>query len=202
VLTLADGSNMEFPYNVGSNLPIMLSTCMVQMGLTFEDHQLLQEMGTSAYVTVADELNQNLTASQKELLTWHWRLGHATFDGSRSLQQTRGNLQTELKCQSLRQRRRVCLRDLLLCVQHARWPNRLDGIREFLSGCLFQRRKCCCNVASWNLAIWYLSISTYPLCLVVFLIRKEKKQNERSTMVEPCLSTMQPLTFTCDTKFP
>jgi hypothetical protein len=30
-----------------------------------------------ANLTVADEVNQNLTAVKKELLLWHWKLGHA-----------------------------------------------------------------------------------------------------------------------------
>jgi hypothetical protein len=30
--------------------------------------------------TVADETNQNLTPAQKELLSWHWKLGHLGFD--------------------------------------------------------------------------------------------------------------------------
>jgi len=79
VLTLADGPELEFPYNGGSNLPIMLPTKMVQMGLTFEDSHLLMDMGSSAFLMVGNNLNQNITASQKELLTWHWRLGHANF---------------------------------------------------------------------------------------------------------------------------
>jgi hypothetical protein len=30
-----------------------------------------------ANLTVADEVNHNLTAARKELLLWHWKLGHA-----------------------------------------------------------------------------------------------------------------------------
>ena len=78
-LTLADGSSLEFPYNAGSNLPLMLPAKMAQMGLTFEDCHMVRDTGPSAYVTVANDMNQNLTASQKELLTWHWKLGHANF---------------------------------------------------------------------------------------------------------------------------
>jgi hypothetical protein len=80
ILTLADGSDLEFPYNQGSNLPLMLPHTTTQMGLTFEDSQLFRELGSAALVTVADDMNQNITASQKELLTWHWKLGHAHFD--------------------------------------------------------------------------------------------------------------------------
>ena len=79
VLTLADGSVLEFPYNPGSNLPLMLPDMADPMGLTFEDRQTFMTLGTSAFLSVADEVNQNITASQKELLRWHWRLGHANF---------------------------------------------------------------------------------------------------------------------------
>lgn len=79
VLTLADGSGVEFPYNSGSNLPLMLPDTIMQVGMTFEDSELFKDLGTSANITVADVENQNLTASQKELLTWHWKLGHANF---------------------------------------------------------------------------------------------------------------------------
>ena len=42
VLTLADGSKLEFPYNHGSNLPLMLpSVNQAIAGLTFEDQQNL-----------------------------------------------------------------------------------------------------------------------------------------------------------------
>jgi len=30
-------------------------------------------------MSVADETNQNLTKAQKELLQWHWKLGHLRF---------------------------------------------------------------------------------------------------------------------------
>jgi len=79
VLTLADGSALEFPYNSGSNLPLMLPDKITQMGLTFEDSQLFESIGTSEFVTVADDVNENIPASQKELLKWHWKLGHVNF---------------------------------------------------------------------------------------------------------------------------
>jgi len=79
VLTLADGSDLEFPYTSGSNLPLMLPDMMVQMGLTFEDSQLFKSVGTLASVIVVNNLNQNIPASQKELLTWYWKLGHVHF---------------------------------------------------------------------------------------------------------------------------
>jgi len=79
VLTLADGSALEFPYNSRKNLPLMLPNKITQMGLTFEDSQLFESMGTLEFVTVADDMNENIPASQKELFKWHWKLGHANF---------------------------------------------------------------------------------------------------------------------------
>jgi hypothetical protein len=90
VLTLADGSELEFPYNPGSNLPLMLpSVNQAVAGLTFEDSQYLTRPTLlSSFLSVADETNQNLTASQKELLVWHWKLGHAGFQWVQHLAST------------------------------------------------------------------------------------------------------------------
>jgi len=83
VLTLSDGSDCEFPYHNGSNLPLMLPHYQQQVGLTFEDVSYLTSNGginqLSTLMSVADETNQNLTRPQKELLKWHWKLGHANF---------------------------------------------------------------------------------------------------------------------------
>jgi Reverse transcriptase (RNA-dependent DNA polymerase) len=79
-LSLADGTTLEFPFAHGCNLPIMLSKLERQpsIGLSYDDIKGLM-ISASAYVTVADETNQNLTSSQRELLLWHWRLGHANM---------------------------------------------------------------------------------------------------------------------------
>jgi hypothetical protein len=76
ILTLGDGMPLTFPYQPGSTLPMMLTsshfnTPTTKGGLTFEDNNML------ANLTVADEVNQNLTAAKKELLLWHWKLRHA-----------------------------------------------------------------------------------------------------------------------------
>ena len=85
-LTLADGSTLVFPYNSQNNLPLMLPSPNRNVGLTFEDACILGD-GFSArnFMSVADETNQNLTASQKELLVWHWKLGHANFQWIQTL---------------------------------------------------------------------------------------------------------------------
>jgi len=57
-------------------LPAIPST----VGLTFEDFKALSSTtAISTLLSVSDETNQNLSSSQKELLHWHWRLGHANF---------------------------------------------------------------------------------------------------------------------------
>jgi hypothetical protein len=48
------------------------------VGLTHLDITTISNSAV-AFLNVTDEVNQNLTASQKELLLWHWRLGHAHF---------------------------------------------------------------------------------------------------------------------------
>jgi hypothetical protein len=79
VLTLADGSKLEFPYNSGSNLPLMLPDWKPSIGFTYEERVGFKAEAESVFLSVADESNQNITMSQKELLQWHWRLGHAHF---------------------------------------------------------------------------------------------------------------------------
>jgi hypothetical protein len=75
-LTLGDGTTLTFPYQTGSKLAMMLTSShfnnsTTKVGLTFEDTNML------ANLTVADEVNQNLTSEKNELLLWHWKLGHA-----------------------------------------------------------------------------------------------------------------------------
>jgi hypothetical protein len=84
-LTLGCGTALQFPYNEGSSLPLMLTTKALNraskfIGLTFQDFQtsgLDGGGGLETLLSVADETNQNLTAAQKELLLWHQRWGHA-----------------------------------------------------------------------------------------------------------------------------
>jgi hypothetical protein len=75
-LTFGDGTPLTFPYQPGRKLQMMLTSShfnnpTTKIGLTFEDTNML------ANLTVADEVNQNLTAAKKELLLWHWKLVHA-----------------------------------------------------------------------------------------------------------------------------
>jgi hypothetical protein len=75
-LTLGDGTPLTFHYQPGIKLPMMLTYShfnnpTTKVCLTFEDTNM------SANVTVADEVNHNLTAVKKELLLWYCKLVHA-----------------------------------------------------------------------------------------------------------------------------
>lgn len=77
--TLSDGTVMVFPYHPNSNIPLMLTREKQSVGLTYDDTEFLCKQNVASYLSVAAEVNQNITAAQKELLLWHWRLGHASF---------------------------------------------------------------------------------------------------------------------------
>jgi len=77
---LHDGTDLEFPYNAGSNLQLMLPAIPSIVGLIFKDCKALSSTtAISTLLSVSDETNENLSLSQKELLHWHWRLWHANF---------------------------------------------------------------------------------------------------------------------------
>jgi hypothetical protein len=82
-LTLKDGTTLAFPYNAVSTLPLMLTTQYFKrsanfVGLSYADTQQLANTNQMhTFMSVANETNQNLNISQKELLFWHQRLGHA-----------------------------------------------------------------------------------------------------------------------------
>lgn len=90
-LHLPKGGDLDFPYQFGSNLPMMLlndpqfadfaSSERSTAGLTKADVPEL----SCALNCVGEEGNQNITNPAKELLLWHWRLGHAGFNWIQSL---------------------------------------------------------------------------------------------------------------------
>ena len=56
----------------------MLPAEPLHVGLTYEDCTFFGNPDfIQSHLSVADEANQNLTSSQRELLLWHWRLCHA-----------------------------------------------------------------------------------------------------------------------------
>jgi hypothetical protein len=87
-LTVPDKTVLEFPFHGCNNLPLMLPYLDdPTVGLTSHDAVFLASptAGLMSCLSVADESNQNLTASQRELLKWHWRLGHANFQWVQAL---------------------------------------------------------------------------------------------------------------------
>ena len=81
MLTTANGEELQFPYHPGSNLPYMyLAPGVVQAGLSEADLAFLYEsQNAEAFTKMFEDNNYNLSKPQKELLTWHSRLGHAGF---------------------------------------------------------------------------------------------------------------------------
>jgi hypothetical protein len=76
-LTLKDGSQLDFPYQE-NNLPLMLTDehftrKVLTVGLMFEDTTVMATMD------VAKEMNQNLTAPQRELMLWHQKWAHCNL---------------------------------------------------------------------------------------------------------------------------
>ncbi len=73
-MTSPSGSqSVVFPYSNTNNLPIAheanVAALLVPDFAPFTDQAI--------YAAVTDEANQNLTRAQKDLLLWHWQLGHA-----------------------------------------------------------------------------------------------------------------------------
>ena len=78
-LMLPEGVPLYFPYQDDNNLPMMLTNEYIKSqsniaGLSFEECAFL---GNATLNSIVDTTNLNMTASQKELLLWHWKLGHA-----------------------------------------------------------------------------------------------------------------------------
>jgi hypothetical protein len=68
-LEMSDGTMLTFPYNQQSNIPLMLTREQTTVGLTMEDVNFMaQHSNVSAYLSVASEVIQNITAAQKGLV--------------------------------------------------------------------------------------------------------------------------------------
>ena len=74
VLTLPNQLSPCFEYHKGNNPPMAttISSDMVAKVCMAFDAITSQDMSNS----LVEEYNQNLTQAQKELLQWHWKLGH------------------------------------------------------------------------------------------------------------------------------
>ena len=65
-LTLPHRTTLRIPYNAANNLPITSAARPLSLAKNNFEYNLC----------VTDKANQNLTVPQKELLCWHFRLGH------------------------------------------------------------------------------------------------------------------------------
>jgi hypothetical protein len=75
---LAGGPNLVFPFSASNKLPLMHPAQPVSAGVSFTDlGSLFDPEPLSAFLSVVSETNQNLTPPMRELLSRHWRLGHA-----------------------------------------------------------------------------------------------------------------------------
>lgn len=75
-LTLDDGCKLEFAYDIYNNLPMGKTKATQKSALSMVTDPLPE--GVDINAMLHHECNQNLTRSQKDLLHWHWRLGHTS----------------------------------------------------------------------------------------------------------------------------
>ena len=123
-LQLHDGSLLHFPSNVNNNLPLMLPAEPCHVGLMFDDAMVLGD-GHSVYnyMSVADESNQNLTRAQKELVLWHWKLGHANLQWIQTLCREPANNHRRFVLETHHAKTSSCV----LGKQTRRWPGTNTG---------------------------------------------------------------------------
>jgi hypothetical protein len=86
-LELPNGGTLEFPFHPCSNLPFMHTSPAEKVGLA--QSELPDPSGLQGVFDLVGEENANLTAAQRELLLWHFRLGHAGFGWVQSLMRHR-----------------------------------------------------------------------------------------------------------------
>jgi hypothetical protein len=83
-MELPDNTILEFPYNPGNNLPLMLTDELFQVSPNRSDINFFLT-NLSLLLSVTDQTNQNLRPAQKELLLLHFKLGHAGFQWCQQL---------------------------------------------------------------------------------------------------------------------
>ena len=81
ILSTSRGEELSFPYDLGSNLPLMyLDHRSASVGLSQRQVLTLSRSEELDHTcTLLDYNNYNLSKPQKELMLWHQRLGHAGF---------------------------------------------------------------------------------------------------------------------------
>ena len=84
---LSDQTELEFPCNCHSNLPLMMQAPTMPTAGLFNPNlkTLANPIELGGYLSVADERNQNLTRGERELLLWHMKWGHANYRWNQAL---------------------------------------------------------------------------------------------------------------------
>ena len=135
ILTLADKTTLEFPYQK-NNIPMMLGPQAQVAGLGFNEITYLATNAESALLSVNAENNQNLTVAEKELLLNHFKYGHAHFQWIQSLLATPQN-QEDSPVLPCRHKGASTTARTILCAacqlgkQTRRTPNQDHFIRDF-----------------------------------------------------------------------
>ena len=78
-----NGSELVIPYHPNNNLPIMFVSKNNKPSINIT-YPIKQPSRTDVFSSVTAETNQNLTAAQKELLLWHWKLSTLDSNGSKA----------------------------------------------------------------------------------------------------------------------
>ena len=130
---------LEFPYQASSNLPMMLpsshpslhralyspaseqsffnafETNLPKFNPIYESVDI--EVSREEFAALVDESNSNLSRSQKELLVWHWRLGHVDMNRIKTLMhpskpldslESRGNLNPPVVIETKNTKTHLC----------------------------------------------------------------------------------------------
>ena len=85
-----------FPNDIHANIPMGFLNPSFEYGIEFgsftsTDVKTVMSKEQQQFLSVAHETNQNLTRAQKELLQWHWKLGHAGFTWVQQLLRSKRN---------------------------------------------------------------------------------------------------------------
>ena len=91
-ITLGDGTSLSATYCPCSNLPYFSYTGTTATSKPFWPSTFdYSEHSTSAYTSLLDNTNHNLTAAQKDVLHWHQRLSHASIPWVQTLMHPKRN---------------------------------------------------------------------------------------------------------------
>jgi hypothetical protein len=116
ILTLKSNICLSIPFQQGNNLPFLFTTDLVPDPLENIPNDL------KAHLSVVDQTNQNITGAQRELLLWHWRLGHIGFQWLQALMRERHDLPAHILTKAADTRN--CIPPLCVACQLAKQTQR------------------------------------------------------------------------------